>query len=410
MNDAEVNQNSAGRLSALIPRDENARLDELRSFAILDTAAEQAYDDITQIASSICDTPIALISLVDDERQWFKSRVGLEATETSRDLAFCAHAILDSDNLMVVPDASSDIRFAGNPLVTGDPNIRFYAGAPLVTNSGHALGTLCVIDREPRELTAEQRATLDALARQVMAQLNLRRSLHQVQEQQWELRRALKQRDTLVAAVSHELRTPLTAIHGFIEVLRETDAGFDETERQEFLATASRQAEDLGHIIDDLLVATRLEQDTLEVARIAVDLKAQIAQVIEGIETPADRTIEVAAEQVHVWGDPARVRQITRNFVTNALRYGGDRIAVATHIDAGNAHLEVRDDGEPIAHSDLEKIFIPYRVSSGRRPSNASIGLGLSISRQLAHLMGGDISYRHDGANSIFDLSLPIHS
>lgn len=153
---------------------EEARLEALRQYNILDTPREHSYDDITTLAAFICDVPIALISLVDAERQWFKSKVGLDVQETGRDISFCAHAILDS-GVMMVNDAACDKRFADNPLVTGEPGIRFYAGVPLVTPQGHPLGTLCVIDRKPRTLSDHQVKTLEALARQVVVQLELQR-------------------------------------------------------------------------------------------------------------------------------------------------------------------------------------------------------------------------------------------
>jgi GAF domain-containing protein len=161
-------------MRANLPPREAARLEALRQYRILDTAPEQAYDDITSLAAFICHTPIALISLVDADRQWFKSRVGLEATETSRDASFCAHTILD-DHILVVKDAHRDERFRDNPLVTGSPHIRFYAGVPLRTPDKSQIGSLCVISQEPGELSEVQIRTLQALARQVVLQLELRR-------------------------------------------------------------------------------------------------------------------------------------------------------------------------------------------------------------------------------------------
>lgn len=158
---------------AALPHNEAQRLAALKQFNVLDTENEQAYDDMTTMAAAICDTPISVISLVDEHRQWFKSCYGLDATETPRDQAFCAHAILRPDEIMEVPDSIKDKRFAGNPLVTGDLGIRFYAGAPLLTAEGSAIGTICVIDQKPRELTPRQRKGLAALSRCVVEQFEL---------------------------------------------------------------------------------------------------------------------------------------------------------------------------------------------------------------------------------------------
>lgn len=166
---------------------ETARLAALRAYRILDTEPEKAFDDLVLLASQICEAPIAAISLIDRNRQWFKARVGLPVQETDRDVSFCTHAIQQSD-VMEVPDALRDKRFRNNPFVVAEPRIRFYTGAPLVTQEGHALGTLCVIDKKPRRLSPDQIESLRALQRQVVAQLELRRSLD-------ELRRALDERD-----------------------------------------------------------------------------------------------------------------------------------------------------------------------------------------------------------------------
>jgi GAF domain-containing protein len=169
-----VNLNHIREMIAPLPENETQRLEALRSYHILDTAAEAAYDDITALAAYICGVPVAMVSLVDETRQWFKSKLGLNQKETPRDVAFCAHAILQSEPL-IVRDALKDGRFADSILVRRSPHIRFYAGFPLTTPEGFALGTLCAIDRRPRQLAAEQKEAMKALSRQIMALLELRR-------------------------------------------------------------------------------------------------------------------------------------------------------------------------------------------------------------------------------------------
>jgi GAF domain-containing protein len=166
---------------APMPVNEAARLAALQKYAILDTDPEQAFDDLTLLASYICRTPIALISLIDENRQWFKSKVGLSVSETSREIAFCSRAIQQTD-VFIVQDTLQDERFRNNPLVVSEPGIRFYAGAPLITDEGYALGTLCVIDRTPREINPDQKEALKALSRLVLGQMEFRRNLMLLKE------------------------------------------------------------------------------------------------------------------------------------------------------------------------------------------------------------------------------------
>lgn len=223
--------------ATLLP-DEPQRLESLRQYAVLDTPAEAAFDDLTELAAHICEAPIALISLIDENRQWFKSKVGLDASETSRDVAFCAHAIHQPD-LFIVPDATLDERFADNPLVTGEPRIRFYAGAPLLTPDGHALGTLCVIDYQPRELRPDQQRALRVLSRNVMGQLELRRRA-------LETASLLAERDEILAALRREQADTDLRVQRRTEQLAHS-----ESEARRFLEVAERSKQALLSVLED---------------------------------------------------------------------------------------------------------------------------------------------------------------
>jgi GAF domain-containing protein len=192
-----------------VPENEAERLKALKQYNILDTTPEQAFDDITLLASFICDTPISLITLLDETRQWFKAKVGLQVTETPREVAFCNHALTQPE-MLIIQDARADERFASNPLVTGDPNIRFYAGSQLVTPDGYPLGTLCVIDQTPRELRQNQLLALEALSRQVISQLELRRASSGLQE-------ANTKQESLIAELKEAL-SRIETLEGMIPI------------------------------------------------------------------------------------------------------------------------------------------------------------------------------------------------
>ncbi len=168
-------------MAALTTSSEAARVAALNRYAILDSEPEQSFDDLVTLAAHICQTPMAMLSLVDDHRQWFKSKLGVQVRETPREVSICAHAIQQGD-LFVVPDTLQDARFRESPLVTGEPHIRFYAGAPLVNEDGYALGTLCVVDREPRELDSAQKEAIQALGRLALRQMELRMNLQLLKE------------------------------------------------------------------------------------------------------------------------------------------------------------------------------------------------------------------------------------
>lgn len=247
---------------AQLPGDEVDRLAVLSSYEVLDTSPELAFDDLVKLAAQICETPIALISLVDDSRQWFKAKVGLDAEETPRDIAFCSHAILQPEELLVVQDTLADVRFADNPLVTGAPGIRFYAGAPLVTPEGHALGTLCVIDRVPRDFAEVQRRALRALSNYVVAQLVLRRQARQLRAEMEERQRV----EARFAAANAWQRTILDSAD--LSIISTDPYGLIQT----FNAAAERmlgypKGEVVGRILsDEIYDATEMQHRAAELS------------------------------------------------------------------------------------------------------------------------------------------------
>ncbi len=212
-------ESSVDRMITPLPKNELLRLKALREYAVMDSAAEQAYDDIVRLVAFICKTPIAFVSFIDSDRQWFKAKVGLEVPQIPREATFCTHAILKPFEVMVIPDALLDERFATHPGVTGDPGVRFYVGVPLVTPTGEALGTLCVVDFTPRRLESEQIDILRILARQVIAQLELRRSIAVLEsgitEREQYVEQLLQQQRTLeVAQVQLEIQSTTDSLTG----------------------------------------------------------------------------------------------------------------------------------------------------------------------------------------------------
>lgn len=199
----------------------NNRLKDLESYSILDTLPESDYDNLTTIASEICQTPISLISLLDDKRQWFKSHIGIDVSETPIEEAFCIHAIQEIDVPFIISDAREDNRFKNNPLVTGHPNIVFYAGIPLVSHNGNALGTLCVVDTKPKDLSTNQINSLSALADQVMNLFELRRSKNIIEKDHQNL-------ESFCDIASSKVSSSATQINGLTKILERTDIMFDD--------------------------------------------------------------------------------------------------------------------------------------------------------------------------------------
>lgn len=386
-------------------RDESERLNTLESYGIVDTPREVEFDQLTRLASHICQTPVALVSLVTADRQWFKSRVGLEADETPLDISFCTQALLEPD-LLVVPDTTKDPRFAHNPLVRNEPHLRFYAGAQLRSPDGYGLGTLCVLDYRPRQLSNDQLTSLRMLADHVMHLLERRRTLKRQTEITARLQRRIEAYRTNRRMVSHDLRSPLTTAHLAAQQL--TIDPDDETTSQ-LAEHVLRATKKMTLLIDDLL-GDAPESVVRPVACSPTDL---VEETIGFFEVPADNAgIELRSDFVEpvadVECDPRRTIQILHNLVSNALKFtpAGNTVTVRTRSFGRDVLLEIEDTGPGIPDEELDYIFEAHYRS--RSASEDGSGLGLAIARHLVEMQGGRIGVEStEGEGTVFWFTLP---
>ncbi len=397
--------------AAPLPKNEEERLAELLSYDVLDTEAEKLFDDLTALASQICETPIALISLVDPNRQWFKSKVGLDAEETSREIAFCSHAILQRE-VFEVPNATLDPRFHDNPLVTGAPDIRFYAGAPLITPSGHAIGTLCAIDKKPRQLTDAQKASLQTLSKSVVAHLELKRKNR-------ELERTSQFKSDFLSYISHEIRTPLNAINTFSHLL-ESEAnklnlpGTFSTP----LSHVSQSGERLLEIVNSVLDINQIEAGKMRVMPRAVRLNDFFTHLFSLTKIRAEEsgvvfnTSSEAALPESLFFDDTKFGQVALNILSNAIKFTAKDKSVKAQVKYKNGKLifNVIDQGIGMSEEDQERLFTPFeRMENARKISGT--GLGLNISKRLIELMDGSIKVSSKlNAGTRVSVSIPADS
>jgi signal transduction histidine kinase len=390
---------SDASIAARLHPNEAERLQALRSYGILDTPIEPAFDDITRIASHVCQTPISVVNLIDQGRQWFKSEIGLGVRETPLESSICAHAILEH-SFLEVPDTTLDKRFERNPLVTGEPHLRFYAGALLRTPDGLPLGTICVLDHKPRRLTHDQRDVLAALARQVMSQMELRRALLLADSVQRNARR-------LMAVAGHDLKQPLQVMVMTLDRLRSRLSTPKEEDR---LRSAIEAGMSMAEELDRLAKTSVLESDIALPRRSAFPLAEIFDSMVKTWHVHADAKglrLVVKRCTAQVVSDPGMLRTIIGNLVGNAIKYTDrGRVLVGCRRHGNMVSVEVLDSGAGIPRGQLGAIFDAFHQIN---PASEGLGLGLSIVRRSAEALGHRIEVKSDlGHGSHFCVEVPL--
>jgi signal transduction histidine kinase len=397
-----------------VPDNEKQRLKELYDYDILDTLSEKEYDSITKIATQICNVPVSLITFLDKDRQWFKSHLGIDMTEMPREFAFCNYTILDHENVLVVKDMRVDKRFAKNPLVEGEPHAVFYAGAPLITSNGKALGSICVLDAKVNDLTDDQKEALKSLAEQVITRLELRKKLSELSQTQEKLKKANRKLKEFSSIASHDMKTPLANIS---LVSRSFQIRYGETLDEDalgYLALIDRSAKELIMFIDDILINGQKKVGNEE-KKIEADSFDIIHKVINLIAPPPDIEINLSGEFPKVQMDKTSLQQVFQNLITNAIKYNDKAkaiIDISCNWDKSYHYFSIADNGTGIDDQNLEKIFLHRQtLEMTDRYGNKGTGIGLSTVKEIIEDNGGEIivdSEKNKG--SVFKISIPYIS
>ncbi|MBB6126887.1 sensor histidine kinase [Mucilaginibacter lappiensis] len=378
-----------------IPENENERLAALYAYNILDTLPEKGFDEITLIASEICQTPISLVSLIDNDRQWFKSHKGLEVTETIKDYAFCAHAILEPEAVMIVRDANDDERFVGNPLVIGDPKVIFYTGVPLINPEGYALGTLCVIDHKARELNDQQIMALKALASQVVAQLELKRKIVELDATRRELEQSNQYLERFAVMAAHDIRNPLTSILLTSQILKDRFKNKLDEKGNKFLDIITTSSHKLIGMLEKMLDYSKSNKILLQNKEEA-DIVLLLNDVVRLINVPDAFTIQLPEAPVKIVTSVVAFEQIMINLLNNAIRYNNKawgHIKISYTEDAGFYCFDITDNGIGIAPEYFEKVFESmFTLGHKDRFDKKGTGVGLCTVKSLVEALDGTIT------------------
>lgn len=382
------------------------------------TSEQELLDEVCRIVVEAGDYQMAWVGYADDRTRSIKPiAVGgfddgyVEGLRLSWPAGDRAHGpagrAVRTRSPVVIDDIASDTSFAVWREAALGRGYRSVVAVPLIYGQD-VLGVLAVYSGDPGVFDEEGIGPLQRFADDLAFGIGAIRTRESQRVTEEKLRETVRSKDDLIATIAHELRTPLTAVVGFADVLLAQASSMRPDELRELIRIIADEGMDLSNIVDDLLVAAKTEAGTLQLIQVRVDLRAQCAQVLERWEPEAISHVRFIGSSVTIVGDPARARQIIRNLVSNAIRYGGDEVTVEVSERREKAVVQVRDNGPGVPPDEEETIFQPYRRAKAAPGLTASMGLGLTISRQLAQMMGGDISYRHESGESVFELTLPL--
>jgi K+-sensing histidine kinase KdpD len=394
----------------IMPENEKQRLEALYEYKILDTIPEDEYDNITKIAAEICGTPIALVSLVDPNRQWFKSHYGIEVEETPRELAFCAHAINFPDELFIISDATKDDRFKDNPIVNESPNIVFYAGAPLKTSEGYVLGTLCVIDSKPRvNLTQSQQEILKALAKQVVSNFELRKKNRQLKILNAEMSRMNDQLNHFNYLLSNDLKTPIHGIGNLVNFIKESYAELiKDTEINNWIDLIFDRVIYMDSLINGITNYIRVTNCKIEFNNF------NFAELIDDILVDNNLKLKIDLNldgcDVMIKHTKKGIKQIFKNLLSNSIKFKiqpTSSIWISIKEDNDNYYFTYEDNGPGISNEDYKKIFQLFQINEKSNPKNH--GIGLATIKAIIDRCGGKLSLSKRAQNKsgvLFQFSL----
>ncbi|RUT72117.1 response regulator [Flavobacterium cupreum] len=398
-----------------IPHNETERLAALRRYNILDTLPEDAFDDATRLVSYICGVPIAHISFIDENRQWFKSEIGIGVSELPREITFCRYTIMESE-MLEIPDTHSNEIFKDDPNVTDGFKVRFYAGVPLTTPDGYNIGTICAVDHVTKKLDESQRNALNIVAKHVINQLELRTKNNELNAQKKIAERAVLAKDSFLANMSHEIRTPLNAVIGFTDLLAQTKLDIIQ---RDYIDSVQIAGENLLLIVNDILDLSKIESGNLAIEDQPFDLKKTLKHIYDLLKVKVPENVEFnlfldADMPEIVVGDQGRLNQILVNLTGNALKFTqeGDVTVSVKKMEETDEHyllrFSVKDTGIGIQEAKLKTIFDRFtqaEESTTRRFGGT--GLGLNIVKQLVELHNSEIKVKsREGRGSEFFFTL----